>query len=446
MASMELSLDDIIKKNKISVKGKGGFKKFGANNVANNRGNPPNKVPRRPGGVQQARKPGIANAGRVGSQNAGPGGRQQPIADARNRIIQKKRLHITDARDKICELAKKTDVRLKLEKLRETRLGHDGMQGHLGYNGYNASVRKAVRNPYMKDIHGRSGPDHSMIPLQRTINQSMSIGRYPHNVPALMDMDIEMSDGFMSESVMPLRRTVNNDQMRQEPLLRASKLSHPSPYSWKAPLQQRITQTNSRGYIDLDYPAEQRKRMKLPSPPPIMRPIVLSDDDDMVEPVRPIARSTRTPSGSAMSAAKARLESSRIQPSHLSASGAGSSGYRIVVSNLQSSVTHEDIRELFEDIGPLVASRLVRPGTAEVVYRLYKDAERAVENYHNRQLDGQPMKCLLVKPRATTASSATQSSGNLRTPSGSSAKLSGSGKSSVVPDINTIHKALFNKS
>ena len=59
-------------------------------------------------------------------------------------------------------------------------------------------------------------------------------------------------------------------------------------------------------------------------------------------------------------------------------------------------------------MGPLVTSRLVRPGTAEVVYRQYKDAERAVENYHNRQLDGQPMKCLLVKPRATTASSATQ--------------------------------------
>lgn len=58
-------------------------------------------------------------------------------------------------------------------------------------------------------------------------------------------------------------------------------------------------------------------------------------------------------------------------------------------------------------MGPLVTSRLVRPGTAEVVYRQYKDAERAVENYHNRQLDGQPMKCLLVKPRPTTASSAT---------------------------------------
>ncbi|KAK3932555.1 Polymerase delta-interacting protein 3 [Frankliniella fusca] len=439
MASMELSLDDIIKKNKISVKGKGGFKKFGGNKVASNRGNPQNKVPRRTAGVQQ-RKPGVLNAGR--SKNAI--GRQQPITDARNRIIQKKRLQLTDARDKLCELAKQTDVRLKLENLRETRLGHNGIQAHLGYNGYNPNIRKS-QNPYGKIMLARTAPDLSMITLQRTISQPMS--RYPPKVPALMDMDVEMSDGFIPERVMPLRRTVNNDQMRREPMLRPSKLSNPSPYSWKAPPQQRITQSNkSRGYIDLDYPVEERKRMKLPSPPPIMRPIVLSDDEDIAEPVRPIARSTRTATGSNMSAAKSRLESSRVQQSHPSSAGAGSSGYRIVVSNLQSSVTHEDIRELFEDIGPLVASRLVRPGTAEVVYRSYQDAERAVENYHNRQLDGQPMKCLLVKPRATTASSASQSSGNPRATSGPSAKLSSSGKSSVVPDINTIHKALFNKS
>lgn len=57
------------------------------------------------------------------------------------------------------------------------------------------------------------------------------------------------------------------------------------------------------------------------------------------------------------------------------------------------------VQELFEDIGPLVASRLVRPGTAEVIYKMQKDAKTAVDAYHNRQLDGQPMKCLLVNSR-----------------------------------------------
>lgn len=53
-------------------------------------------------------------------------------------------------------------------------------------------------------------------------------------------------------------------------------------------------------------------------------------------------------------------------------------------------------QELFEDIGELLSSKVIRPGTAEVVYKLHKDAVKAVDVYHNRQLDGQPMKCLLM--------------------------------------------------
>lgn len=56
-------------------------------------------------------------------------------------------------------------------------------------------------------------------------------------------------------------------------------------------------------------------------------------------------------------------------------------------------------KELFEDIGQLLTARLVRPGVAEVIYKNLKDAQKAVDTYHNRQLDGQPMKCLLVNKR-----------------------------------------------
>lgn len=46
-----------------------------------------------------------------------------PVADARNKIISKKRIQITDAREKLAELAKQKDARLKLEKLRLDRVG-----------------------------------------------------------------------------------------------------------------------------------------------------------------------------------------------------------------------------------------------------------------------------------------------------------------------------------
>lgn len=96
--------------------------------------------------------------------------------------------------------------------------------------------------------------------------------------------------------------------------------------------------------------------------------------------------------------------SNPLKPSSMSGGGmmpTSSSGYRIVVSNLHTSVTQSDIKELFEDIGELYDSRIVRPGVAEVIYKSLVDAEKAVDTYHNRQLDGQPMKCLLVNPRAS---------------------------------------------
>lgn len=34
-----------------------------------------------------------------------------------------------------------------------------------------------------------------------------------------------------------------------------------------------------------------------------------------------------------------------------------------------------------------------------MIYKNLRDAQKAVDTYHNRQLDGQPMKCLLVNKR-----------------------------------------------
>merc|ERR1719312_128747 len=71
-------------------------------------------------------------------------------------------------------------------------------------------------------------------------------------------------------------------------------------------------------------------------------------------------------------------------------------GTKIVIQNLQTSVTQEDILELFGDIGALRRAKLVNPGHAEVTFVNRGEAARAVEIYHNRQLDGKPMKCTMV--------------------------------------------------
>lgn len=73
-------------------------------------------------------------------------------------------------------------------------------------------------------------------------------------------------------------------------------------------------------------------------------------------------------------------------------------GAKIVVSNLQSSVNQEDIIELFGDVGPLKRAKLVDTGVAEVVFVNKADAMKAVEIYHNRQLDGRAMRCEITGP------------------------------------------------
>ena len=72
-------------------------------------------------------------------------------------------------------------------------------------------------------------------------------------------------------------------------------------------------------------------------------------------------------------------------------------GTKVIVSNLQSSVTEEDIIELFGDIGTLKRAKVSTPGTAEVVFVKFSDAQKAVEIYHNRSLDGKAMKCNILK-------------------------------------------------
>jgi THO complex subunit 4 len=76
------------------------------------------------------------------------------------------------------------------------------------------------------------------------------------------------------------------------------------------------------------------------------------------------------------------------------------------VSNLdRDGITDQDINELFERIG----SKSMKyaninydrsgksKGTAEVSYRSHADALEAIRQYHNRELDGNPMKVTIVK-------------------------------------------------
>jgi len=101
-------------------------------------------------------------------------------------------------------------------------------------------------------------------------------------------------------------------------------------------------------------------------------------------------------------------------------------GAKIQVANLNDSVSQEDISELFGDVGSLKRAKLVAQGVAEVVFFNMADAVKAVEIYHNRQLDGKPMKCVVVTGKEKRASSPSRSS-----------------RDPPPPEMSAVHRALF---
>uniref|UniRef100_A0A1E1XKY2 Putative dna polymerase delta n=1 Tax=Amblyomma sculptum TaxID=1581419 RepID=A0A1E1XKY2_AMBSC len=66
-------------------------------------------------------------------------------------------------------------------------------------------------------------------------------------------------------------------------------------------------------------------------------------------------------------------------------------GVSVLVSNLHPQVTESDVRDLFQDIGPMHDARMVGVSTALATFHRHADAMKAYKTYHGRLLDGQPM-------------------------------------------------------
>lgn len=346
LESINMSLDDIIKKTKPAAKvSNGAVKPSGA----------PHRLAKPMKPVPQKRI----------------------VTDARNKIIFKNRLRIRDARDMLAEKERgKGDARLKL-------------------------IRKLGEKPLIKKPKPYAMPHH------------------PRGPPPMMYMDdMDIMEDYPVQ--LPLRRTVHNEMSSYYPT------STPPPFPLPFhPSGRRSSPPPARSNDPFDcYELPPARPAELLHQINMRRKVHYSGAE--LSPRKGILRSTRQASPDGMHTSHHRQYAPEID-SHLSyemrtrlerapdphasmgifsnplavekSSSFTPNGYRIVVSNLHTSVTQSDIKELFEDIGELFAARLVRLGVAEVIFKTLKDAETAVDTYHNRQLDGQPMKCLLVNPR-----------------------------------------------
>uniref|UniRef100_A0A182LXX9 RRM domain-containing protein n=1 Tax=Anopheles culicifacies TaxID=139723 RepID=A0A182LXX9_9DIPT len=386
------------------------------------------------------RGPNVNGARGFRSENGTNRRIQRPVVDARMKIIQNKRAKMRDAREQLVGLNRNRDARFRLQNQR-SRLteGPPHAPSATSTNGRNSAGSEHLK---MKQSKRRYAQPECMPQYAEISSSQGPMSRYssPPNITFMDDQDEEdlfdrmdlfagdpsltalakatrilHNDAFTLPSTMPPLphfRTVRATSTVTKPNNGTSLMNFPPPSisSDPDPFDQ--------------YEVNRRPDMNVPPPPlPLNRPLrsILRTRPSTPPPpsittnqVMPLnlspsmrARLERAPNPNksmGIFAHSSRGESPTRSYRNRSPSPppmAYTAGYRIVVSNLHPSVSQIDIKELFEDIGDLLESRLVRPGVAEVIYRNLKDAEKAVDAYHNRQLDGQPMNCLLVNPRAS---------------------------------------------
>lgn len=338
----------------------------------------------------------------------------RPQVDARSKIISKQRQKISDAR---VILARKQRQAPKPGRLQAqsaataTRMigkSQKFMQTPEGLK----TVKQVVKQK--KKVTIKEAPKRVIQPQRkRRVDFELSDE----------DEDAEMADlSMLKFPPKLLRRTVHNQyaQPPMPPLPTFSRTITSDPFDCYEPYQR-----PSAFVVNATAPSID----------------VESYYESLINPPAPTRKGIlRNPTGELSSSLKARLYSKPDphQPTGLFSRDRDPDvelteqqpGYRIVVSNLQTTVTQTDIHELFEDIGELLDARLVRPGVAEVIYKRLLDAEMAVETYHNRQLDGQPMKCLLVRPRSANKTLPTTKLTKTR---------------DLEVDMETLHKVLFKR-
>lgn len=305
------------------------------------------------------------------------------MTDARQKLIQKNRTTIRDAREKILETHRSliTDARQLLTTKKKAAQAQP------------VAIQRALKSKIPRSHVPRLTMDEELL---------------------VDDDDLEMMDvdSFKTKPLGSLKRTVKNDIFRQRSVVtpprmpklpsfsisnrEASPLDDIDPFDvYTVPTRRIIPPPPLPGRSERFHPARGIMSAHMDEYGPrksILRGAVGNDHDDRFESDRYISSEPRISRHTVNESAGIFANSLRRPsppPLH--------PGTRVIVSNLDEAISAGDIGELFEDLGTLLSHRILHPGVAEVVYADPGDAERAVEAYHNRQLDARPMKVHIAR-------------------------------------------------
>lgn len=261
-----------------------------------------------------------------------------PVTDARQKIIQKKRKNVVDARDILANMAKKQDARNKLVKLREGKTS-----GNVQVIG--------------KSILRKTGPDGKISLVtskakQSTTDINLAIKQQLGLVPPTRSPKkvVRKPAAAKATNISPtlIRKTIYNDMEYGYERFGRDFEDVDGLYRWVRPDLKRSVPSRTRNVFDN---GEWRGFPSISRPPAAYVDLDAVDDEEM--PLVPPVRQTISLQGSSRSSnVHSRLDTYPVEPqSHgILAQGATKTkvvvpaGHRIVVSNLQSTVTQDDIK------------------------------------------------------------------------------------------------------
>ncbi|XP_025419501.1 uncharacterized protein LOC112689845 [Sipha flava] len=359
------------------------------------------------------------------------------MMDARIILLQKaleKRTVMVDARQK---LTKQKDAREIIQERRLHSSSYDGTHsmgtsrglsnnlGHVKIDHRGILTVKSI-------LDERSSSHHSSVRDRRpTVKQGRFDGVVKRRISNSFNSELDtFSSDKPIEEIRPMRRDM---RISRRPMSNAQSIRQPFERST------RPSRINEKPYgrpMAMDW--EENSRY---SPTPVMRRNIGGNamfnrdgyEDDLLD------INSRNHRGLSETL-RSRLDSRQTAMAKRSLP----SGHKIVISNLEPSVTSEDIIELFTDFGNLLESRVVRPGVSEVIYERYADAIQAVYVYHNRLLNGRPMNCDMVRNVGSNpAGPISLPRTSCRMPSRAIDMYKPSAY--VTYDIDAVHTALFNK-
>lgn len=157
------------------------------------------------------------------------------MLDARQKIIQKKRKTVVDARDVLAKMAKTQDARSKLMELRKSKDIRTSPKSNVQVIG-NSILRKTDRNGKISLVTSKS--KQSTTDINLAIKQQLGLIPQPR-VTKKMNFKNTNNARLLSRNIAPalIRKTILNDEFSRQPVFDhfAQAYEQDSLYRWVRP-------------------------------------------------------------------------------------------------------------------------------------------------------------------------------------------------------------------